>query len=224
VQSREQNAQAFFSHNVRCVKLSELRRVFERGDASQAMRLLNRPSYLEVDEEFQENRFDCNYTLSEHNIDFLLAVPCRQGFDVLLPPTGSTRSNEYCFELDLRFPQRGFRYKHGLLGFDPTGAALFAGKHQEYDIWLMFPLREEFAKCGGAYPAGKTFSGLTTLSRRHCRIIFSYLLYLLSKFGVNGVNCPRNRLYSASLDGDEEKFGFASEFRQVRNLLLFTSS
>jgi hypothetical protein len=215
IQSREQNAQAFFAHPVRKLPVSQLQRIFEHQDALQAMRLLNRPSYLDVDEHLLQPRFDCDYALSEHNIDFVLAIPRHQGFDVLLPPTGHTRSNEYRFELDLRCPQREFRYKHGLLGFDPTAAALFVGKHQDYDIWLMFPLREEFTKLGGAYPAGKTFAGSTTLSRRHRRIVFSYLLYLLSEFGVGGVNCPPTRRYSASLDREDEKYGFASEFRQV---------
>jgi hypothetical protein len=212
-QSREQNARAFFAQSVRRIKLSELRRFYDQKDALQAMRLLNQPCYIEVDEHFQQNRFDCAYALSEHNLDFLLAVPRHQGFLVLLPPTGSTRSNEYRFELDLRRPQRQFKYKHGLLGFDPTAAALFIGRHQDHDVWLMFPLREEFEKKGHAYPAGKTFTGSTMLSRRHCRIVFSYLLHLLSKIGVDGVNCPQNRLYSASLDGDSEKYSFATEFK-----------
>src|SRR6266571_6803389 len=88
-----------------------------------------------------------------HHIDFLLKVPDRMGFDVILPPPSIGVNTTWCFHLNLLGSVHPFLNHRGDLGFDPTGRMLFIGTHDHDNIFLAMV----------SYPCTSTPTSLTPL-------------------------------------------------------------
>jgi hypothetical protein len=105
--------------------LSYLRNLYEQDHAVRAAQLLLHKHTIVIDDDFKVPLREANLSLPSQFLDFTLAVPQSSGLDMLLP--NSTSSLNYNFPLNLRNPLKEFSNKHGLLGFDPTGAMLYIG-------------------------------------------------------------------------------------------------
>jgi hypothetical protein len=154
----------FLSAATTPLKLSTVKHCYERKDGDQAARLLNRKIRYVVDDHLKIAPGLASFTVPDHSLDFLLLIPKEPGLDVLRPPEGEVAS---LFTLDLSKPTRLLSTKHGLFGFDVEGAALYLGRKEQENIWLVMVEPEVLDAASPAVPAGSTPKGPTSMSRRH---------------------------------------------------------
>ena len=130
------------------VKLTTLRRDFEKGRKMTSIQRLRTRQAVLIDDELVYNKNDgaLAWSAREHYLDYYLLVPARRGLQVLLPTSQGDPS--YVFKLDLHKRQKQWKARHADLEFDPTGRMLYIGTYTQEEIWLVMVPRafvEEYA-------------------------------------------------------------------------------
>jgi len=193
--------------------LSTAAATYKGKDRDAAARLLNRKIRFVTDNHLKILPGLASYTIPDHSIDFLLLVPNEPGLSVLLPPADTAAPASSRFILDLSKPTRQLSTKHGLFGFDPQGAALYIGRKEQQNIWLVMVDDEVISASTPAFPAGTLFKGGTAMSRRHLRIIQTFILFALCRAGVPGFWDLGPSLYDVDLEDERADWPYAPMFK-----------
>jgi hypothetical protein len=173
------NLEKFLELKVHRLKLSKLKKFYEDKDRS-VVTYLSRRNKITIDEDL---RLKFNAGLIRMNtktsmIDYQLTVGKEMGLSALLP--NKEGDHRFCFGLDLQKPTKGFKGKHGMLGFDPAGRMLYIGTRDREDVFLaMAPrgfFRRGFATCAPGFATG---SG--TMSTRHYRQMVMMFAHMLAQ-------------------------------------------
>lgn len=122
---------------VKTLKLSTMRRAYERKDNRSALSWLRTRSTVQVDGEYILDPDGGNVlpSVGPHFLDFCLFIGDRLGLDALLPNT----NHDFTFSFDLCFkhwnvvwPSADSRY----LPFNPKGRMLKIGSRRQENVWL----------------------------------------------------------------------------------------
>ena len=151
------------------------------------------------------------------NLDFFSAVPSQLGFSAILPPEDHIPPISWHFDLDLGHAFRPFNFKHGMLGFSPEHAAMWIGRKESLDIWVIYVREDDLSPDGKHVPAGTSFTRPTQLSSIHNRQFQSWILHLLCGADYPGVYCNPDMQYSINLDGQSADWSFAIGFEYVHH-------
>jgi hypothetical protein len=212
--SRPDDEREFQSKKVTNVLLSTLEETWENKDFRRALRTLSTPHAIKLDDAYQVE--DPAFFLHPHNLDFLLVIPKRPGWDVLRPPNEENEGDfTWSFQLTLSQPHRRLQVKHGKLGFDPTGCVLFLGRDgNQNDVWLAMVEEAEWGEPEGAFPAEHVFHDATQMSQHHLRMVQSFFLYALSRQHgtIAGINVYEEDRYRINLSSGRPNWSFASNF------------
>jgi hypothetical protein len=203
--------------NVFDIRLDQLKTLYSNNSQT-TTHILNRKNRVKIDDMFKVAPTHAAYAVEGHFLDFLLLVPKRLGFDVLLPPSDTWQPSSWVFNLDLSrlaHSKRQLRIKHGALGFDPSNSVLFLGRHEGLDVWLGMVPETALESACGEKPAGYKVTGHTHLRRTHLRIVHTLLLWLCSAVNVQGIYCPEEDLYRVDLESDAPVWSFANNFECV---------
>lgn len=170
------------------LRLSRLKEMFVKKQASQAINYLNLRCKIKIDDDmqFRSNHPSLFWDLREHRLDFLLTVSASIGLWAATPNVNV--DHNYNFALDLKKPYRDFKGKYGKLGFDPKGRILFIGKSRNDDVWLAMAPWSFFDDSTDNMPAGHV-TGDTRLSAKHYRMLVMFFAHLLSQLPDRGFTC-----------------------------------
>lgn len=168
----------FDEKSVYTLKLSKLKRLYENQDP-RVIDLLSKRHKIIIDKNFKlefgqrEILLDTSQTM----IDYQLIVANSIGFDILLPNMPS--DHRFSFNMDLKRPQKQFKGKHAMVGFDTKGRMLYLGRANNEDVYLTMAPNEfldgHFELCPAGYSTGSS-----VMSRRHYRQMVMMLAYFLS--------------------------------------------
>jgi hypothetical protein len=169
----------FDEKSVYGLKLSKLQRLYENGDP-RAVDLLSNRHKIVIDKEFKLDFGKRQILLdtSETMIDYQLVVANSIGFGILLPNAGS--DHRFGFNMDLKKPQKLFKGKHGMVGFDTKGRMLYLGRSNNEDVYLTMAPNAFLAGDLELCAAGHS-TGLSVMSRRHYRQMVMMLAHFLSR-------------------------------------------
>ena len=162
------------------VTMSALARTYENKDTKRAIKRMHQRSTLVLDDKYTVDNDSTDYCFSCLNsyLDFILIVGSRIGIDIFIPNCPS--DPRFSVDLNLRLQIKEFKAKHGVLGFDPTGAMLCVGETPAEDLWLAFP-SDSFLNPEGPPFCMSDEHGDPRLSARHYRIALLFLITLLTK-------------------------------------------
>jgi hypothetical protein len=132
-----------------------------------------------IDEGFTVGMDDPDYCFSCHKtfLDFILVVGDRMGIDMFVPNVPANHT--FAFELNLKNSWREFRCKHGILGFDPTGAMLCVGEGTVETYYIGLAREEYFSGTEPPFNMDEDH-GDTRMSEAHYRILIIFLMMMLS--------------------------------------------
>jgi hypothetical protein len=161
------------------LKLSKLETLYLNKDRS-AVSLLSKRHEIHIDDRFRlrPGNGEIYMDTSVSMIDYHLTVANCMGLSAILPNAMSSQS--FSFDLDLKKPYKGFKYKHAMLGFDPARRMLFIGRVFDDDVYLAMVPREFLQGHFVPAPAG-TSSGSPLMSTRHYRQVAMMLAFFLCK-------------------------------------------
>jgi hypothetical protein len=173
----------------RNVKLSVLKKQYDRKASAFSLNLLRRRTTVDVDDEATVPTDDklLMWRVSDHFLDFLLIVPKGPGMDACLPNTEI--DNHFQLELDLQ-PYRRFKAKYGKLGFSPVGRILYMGKCRYEDVWFaMCPndVHNEAHDDDDNDDDWNRKEANTCMTATHARIITLFIATVLSNNANKGV-------------------------------------
>jgi hypothetical protein len=177
--------EALATHSIR---LSRLKEIYLKKQATQAINYLNLRSKIKIDPnmQFSSNDNSLFWDLREHRLDFLMTVSASLGLWAATPNVNV--DHNFTLELDLKKPYRDFKGKYGKLGFDPKGRILFIGKSRNDDVWLAMAPWSFFDDSADNLPAGY-LTGDTRMSTKHYRMVVMFFGFLLSQLPDRGFTC-----------------------------------
>ena len=178
------------------VKLTTLRRDFEKGHKRTSIQRLRTRQIVQIDDElvYDKNDSGLAWSAREHYLDYYLLVPARRGLQVILPTSQGDPS--YVFKLDLNKQQKQWKARHADLEFDPTGRMLYIGTYAQEEVWLaMVPqafVDEEAMEDNGEilerHDAMQRLEGSnTTLSDKNYTLMVVYLAHHLKRQGYRDI-------------------------------------
>lgn len=187
----------------RKVLLSELRKNYEGEREIKAMETLKEKNQIEVDGDYTVDPFepDVAFDLSEHYLDFVLAVSGEMGLACILP---TIDDHTFHFTLDLHHPLMEFSMKHARLGFSPGNAMMYLGRSRGRDnVWLAMAPNEfvENQKPITHYPVYKDYK-TTAMTAKHYATMTMFFAHLMHKgFGDRDIVVYRDNKYPHLDDG-----------------------
>jgi hypothetical protein len=210
----------FESLPIHTLRLSRLKDIYLKKQASQAINYLNLCTKIKVDSDMQfaSDHTSLFWDLREHRLDFLMTVSASIGLWAATPNINV--DHNYVFQLDLTKPYRDFKGKYGKLGFDPKGRILFIGKSRNDDVWLAMAPWSSFDDSADNMPAGHV-TGDTRLSTKHYRMLVMFFAYLLSQLRDRGFTCIDK--YGVDLSDSDPSFVIHTNILYVAFSFVFPS-
>jgi len=168
----------FEEKSVYKLRLSKLQKLYENRDPQVVDLLLNRHKIV-IDKHFrlEFGKREILLDTSQTMIDYQLVVANSIGFEILLPNAAS--DHRFCFNMDLKKPNKLFKGKHGMVGFDTKARMLYLGRANNEDVYLAMAPNEFLRGHSEMKPAGYS-TGPSVMSRRHYRQIVMMLAHFLS--------------------------------------------
>lgn len=192
-------AMSFHAQKPAKVRLSRLRSAYESKMTTAPLKYLMKRHEIIVDDDYLVDAMSPNLAWLPFpaHLDFLMLVPRQIGFHAILPRRTNDPDISWAFDFCIRRPQRVFTKKHGRLGFNPTGRALWIGRCQDMDVWLMtapaeFVEDEDYMDDDEGTPVGNT-----RLSRLRYHMWLMFFAYLFNSCGILGIFI--NDLYPANI-------------------------
>jgi hypothetical protein len=149
------------------LSLSRLQKSYDNKDRH-VINLLSKRNKIYIDPKFmlefgnREIYMDTTQTM----IDYQLVVSNSIGFSILLP--NAENDHRFKFDMDLKSPQKQFKGKHGMVGFDTKGRMLYLGRANNEDVYLAMAPNDFLGGTSELCAAGHS-TGSSVMSRRHYR-------------------------------------------------------
>ncbi|KAH9913182.1 uncharacterized protein B0H18DRAFT_1126501 [Fomitopsis serialis] len=126
------------------MRLSDLRKIFEKKMSTRAMELLSMRVDLTIDDHYtiDPKSPDLLWDISSHNLDFFAAVSRDVGLDAAIP--GVRTDHNWAATIDLHRSYRSFKARYVDLGFNSHGRMLYFGRVGSLELWLAFRPRDDF--------------------------------------------------------------------------------
>ena len=211
------NADPFTEKAVHKLRLSRLQRQYEEEDPAVIDVLSNRHK-ISIDKKYKLE-FGTGEILmdtSQSMIDYQLVVANAIGIDILLPNVEN--DHRFNFEMNLKCPQKQFKGKYGMVGFDTKGCMLFIGRANNEEVYLAMAPNEFLLGHYEVTPAGHS-SGSSTMSRRHYRqmvMMFSHFLSMISHLAYNEVGDG----YGQDLEANRAAWSLVTNIMYVQVLII----
>jgi hypothetical protein len=168
------------------VKISTLRRSYEKKDSHYAINLMRRRVRVELDARSTADSRDDDlmWHCTNFFLDYLMLVSADIGLHAILPNVQSDPG--YNFRLQLNQPYRTFSAKFAKLGFDPKGRMLFIGFQGIDNVWLAMAPRRALRPDGEDIPVG-TCTGPTMMATEHYLAMLAWLSHTLQETAISDV-------------------------------------
>lgn len=211
------NFDAFDEKTVYKLRLSKLQRLYENKDP-RAIDLLSNRHKIMIDERFrlEFGRRQILLDTSQTMIDYQLVVANSIGFEILLP--NAANDHRFSFNMDLKRPQKQFKGKHGMVGFDTKGRMLYLGRANNEEVYLTMAPNEFLGGYFEACPAGYS-TGSSVMCRRHYRqmvMMFAHFLSMIRELAYD----TYGNIYDQDLEDDKAGWAMVTNIMYV---LIFES-
>ena len=169
---------AFNSLKPKPLYLDHLRHRYEDSDPNVVSYLSNR-HFISIDNDLRVpvGSGQLHIATDVTMIDYHLTVAKNIGFASILP--NSATNHRWQLELDLHKPNRPFKGKHALVGFDTKGRLLYVGSAINEDIFVAMAPNAFFRPNFSPDPPGHS-SGPSQMTTRHYRQVVMMFAHFLT--------------------------------------------
>jgi len=185
------------------LSLSRLQKFYDNKDR-RVINLLSKRNKISIDKKFmlefgnREILMDTSHTM----IDYQLVVANSIGFSILLP--NAVNDHRFKFDMDLKSPQKQFKGKHGMVGFDTKGRMLYLGRANNEDVYLAMAPNDFLGGTSELCAAGHS-TGSSVMRRRHYRQMVMMFAHFLAEIPSLAYNTLGN-VYNLNLEEERPRW------------------